>query len=122
MSRMRKLFDLRALVQGGSVRFALDERREGFALRGRGGEICAFVNECPHRGNPVDQGDGKLFAADGTLECQAHGAYFDAASGKCLRGPCAGLSLERVEYELLLGAAWLKGHAPSQEVPLLEDE
>jgi nitrite reductase/ring-hydroxylating ferredoxin subunit len=119
---MRKLFDLRALAPESSVRFPIDERREGFALRSGGGEICAFVNECPHRGNPVDQGDGKLFAADGTLECQAHGAYFEPASGKCLRGPCAGLSLERVEYELLLGAAWLKGHAPSQEAQLLDDD
>lgn len=84
--------------------------REGFALRLRSGEVRAFVNVCAHRGQPVDLGDGKLWDPDGTLECQAHGAHFDAATGICVRGPCEGKSLTRLELfeeagEVFLGAS-----------------
>ena len=111
---MRRLCESVALVEGRSRRFELEPLQgrfgpvvlEGFALR-VGGEVRAYVNVCPHRGQPVDLGDGKLVAPDGTLECQAHGAHFAALSGACVRGPCEGHGLGPVPIAERDGAVWL---------------
>ena len=80
---------------------------EGFAVRIASGAVRAWVNLCPHRGQAVDLGDGQLFTREGLLECQAHGAYFDADSGLCLAGACPGRALTPVRIEERDGAVWL---------------
>lgn len=78
--------------------------------------VRAWENVCPHRGQPVDLGDGRLFAADGTLECQAHGAHFDPLTGACVRGPRPEQALTAVEVREVDGALLL------DEDERLEDE
>ena len=110
-----KLCDLSQLRAGKSVRFPLSTvegrfgpvQLEGFALRTRGGAVRAFVNVCPHRAQPVDLGDGRLFLASGELECSAHGARFDPDSGACAGGPCDGRGLTPLAVEERAGALWL---------------
>ncbi|HUJ28789.1 MAG TPA: Rieske (2Fe-2S) protein [Myxococcales bacterium] len=102
-----KLFELKDLLPQGSVRFPLDALREGFAVRAADGSVHAYVNVCPHRLQPVDLGDGRLFNLRGQLECSAHWARFDPASGACLGGPCDGNGLTRLAIEVRDGAAWL---------------
>ncbi|GAC1340705.1 MAG: hypothetical protein NVSMB23_11350 [Myxococcales bacterium] len=105
---MKRVCDLAALAKGASVRFELGEgagrfgrvAREGFALLAADGAPRAYLNLCPHRGQPVDLGDGRLRLPDGTLECQAHGAVFDPASGVCLAGPCAGVGLRALPLQV----------------------
>ncbi len=80
---------------------------EGFALRTRAGAVRAYLNVCPHRAQPVDLGDGRLFLPSGELECSAHGARFDPASGECLGGPCDGRGLTRLAVEEREGALWM---------------
>jgi nitrite reductase/ring-hydroxylating ferredoxin subunit len=115
----RRLFESSALLPRASLRFELQQGSarghsalgsgpaEGFALRAADGSLRAYANECPHRGQPVDVGDGKLFQADGSIECQAHGAFFDPASGACVRGPCVGAALRALEVSERDGAVWL---------------
>lgn len=113
---MKRVCDLRALAAGASVRFELAPTpgrfgwipREGFALLGPDGAPRAYLNVCPHRGQPVDVGDGRLRLPDGRLECQAHGAVFDAATGACVGGPCAGAGLRALALEVR-GAALFVG-------------
>ncbi len=108
-----KLFDLAALRAGESVRFPL--RRaifppgplEGFAVRDASGTVRAYLNVCPHRLQPVDLGDGRLWLPTGELECQAHGARFDPATGACTGGPCEGRALTPLRIEEREGAAFL---------------
>jgi nitrite reductase/ring-hydroxylating ferredoxin subunit len=110
-----KLFDLSQLAPGGSVRFPLGvvqgrfgpALQEGFAVRTREGDVRAYVNVCPHRAQPVDVGDGRLWLASGEIECQAHGARFDPATGACLGGPCDGHGLTVLPIEEREGAVWL---------------
>jgi len=102
-----RLFELKDLLQGASVRFPLDPLREGFAVRAPDGSVHAYVNVCPHRLQPVDVGDGRLFTNSGQLECGAHGARFDPATGACTGGPCDGHGLTRLPIEERDGAAWL---------------
>ena len=101
-----KLFELSSLLAGSSVRFPIDQRIEGFAVRAPDGSVRAYVNVCPHRLQAVDVGDGKLWTNAGQIECHAHGARFDPASGACTGGPCDGRPLTRVHFEVRDGAAW----------------
>lgn len=102
-----KLFELSALRPGQSIRFALDEQREGFALRTSDGSVRAYLNVCPHRAQPVDLGDGKLWLPSGQIECSAHGARFDPGTGACAGGPCEGRALTPLTVEVREGAVWL---------------
>ena len=90
--RLRRLCASADLPAGASIRFPLEPARpyaeEGFAYRAPDGRVRAWVNVCPHRAQPVDLGDGRLFNAVGEVECQAHGARFDPSSGACVGGPC----------------------------------
>ena len=128
-STMRRLCNTADLRARTSLRFELGQGsssghaalgsgpREGFALRTDGGVLRAFVNECPHRGQPVDLGDGKLFQPDGTLECQAHGAWFDPDSGRCVGGPCVGDALRPLPVEERAGEVWLLGEQHANSAP-----
>jgi nitrite reductase/ring-hydroxylating ferredoxin subunit len=105
---VKRVCDLSDLSKRRSVRFDLPpahgrfglQPREGFVVASADGAPRAYVNLCPHRGQPVDLGDGRLFLADGNLECQAHGAVFDPATGACVRGPCAGAGLRALPAEV----------------------
>jgi nitrite reductase/ring-hydroxylating ferredoxin subunit len=94
------------VARTGSVRFPIDDQREAFALRAPDGTLCAYLNVCPHRAQPVDLGDGRLYNAAGEIECAAHGARFDPLTGACIGGPCEGdklVPLQIVEAD----GAWL---------------
>ena len=112
---MTKLFDLRDLPPGGSLRFPLPPLRgpfgplavEGFAHRAPDGTLRAWVNVCPHRAQPVDVGDGRLFNSLGEIECHAHGARFDPSSGLCVAGPCPNTSLQPLPIHEDEDALWL---------------
>ena len=101
-----KLFELADVPRFGSLRFPLPQG-EGFALRDGSGAVRAYVNICPHRAQPVDVGDGRLWLPTGEIECQAHGARFDPASGNCTGGPCDGRALTALSIEERDGAVWL---------------
>ena len=102
-----RLFDLADLGPGKSVLFPVGPGREGFAVRDATGAVRAYLNVCPHRAQPVDVGDGRLWLPSGEIECQAHGARFDPATGACMGGPCDGHPLTPLAIEERDGAAWL---------------
>ena len=113
---VRRICGAAALDGHASIRFELRPAQgrlgpialEGFALRDALGVVRGYLNVCSHRGQPVDVGDGRLFAGDGTLECQAHGARFDPASGRCVSGPGEGGALKVLPVEESDGAIWLR--------------
>jgi nitrite reductase/ring-hydroxylating ferredoxin subunit len=113
---MKRVCDLSELAAGASVRFELAPAagrfgriaREGFALLAPDGAPRAYLNVCPHRGQPVDVGDGRLRLPDGNLECQAHGAIFAAATGACVGGPCAGAGLISLFLEVRGAAVFVR--------------
>src|SRR5205085_6450335 len=91
-----KLFELRELQDRASVRFSLPPVRgrfgplalEGFAYRAWDGSVRGWVNLCPHRAQPLDLGDARLFNSLGEIACQAHAPRFDPETGACIAGPC----------------------------------
>ncbi len=61
----------------------------------------AFINECPHQGRRMDYAENAfLETPDQQLVCPAHGATFDAGTGFCTSGPCAGQSLTQLKISL----------------------
>ena len=96
---------------GKGVRFSLGEggsARQAFAVR-FGDRVYAYLNECSHAGLELDWLPGEFFDADGLyLVCSAHGALFEADSGRCLSGPCRGAGLVPVPVEERDGMVILK--------------
>ena len=88
--------DVGELPPGRTARFRLACRGHavhGFALNHEG-QVYAYVNSCPHVGTPLDLWPNEFLAEDGrTLVCATHGALFEADTGFCIGGPCAGDSL-----------------------------
>jgi nitrite reductase/ring-hydroxylating ferredoxin subunit len=60
------------------------------------GQVHGYRNSCPHIGIGLDYGDGRCLHNDKTLICSLHGALFEADTGYCVDGPCAGESLIRI--------------------------
>lgn len=75
------------------VRFEVNfegERAQAFAVRFEG-TVYAYLNRCVHMPMELDWKPGKFFDPDGRLlVCSTHGAVYEADSGRCLGGPCAG--------------------------------
>ena len=67
--------------------------------------VHAYRNSCPHLGIGLDYGNGQCLLEDGkTLLCAMHGATFEADTGLCTGGPCAGSRLKRVAVTIVNGA------------------
>jgi nitrite reductase/ring-hydroxylating ferredoxin subunit len=108
-----------ALRDGGSgVVFPLAPAVRGFAVRFQG-EVCAFVNRCPHLGTELDWQPGEFFEESGLyLVCSTHGALFEPVTGLCVAGPCRGASLETVQVTEQEGQVILENAANhSTEMP-----
>ena len=110
------------------VRFVLDERTNGFAIRFQG-RVNAFVNRCPHAGTELDWQPGEFFGGlppTGSesedsglyLVCSTHGAIFLPDTGKCVAGPCRGASLEPLQVREREGQVFLE----VEPGPAIEEE
>ncbi|WP_456413203.1 Rieske (2Fe-2S) protein [Thiolapillus sp.] len=67
---------------------------------------AAFVyrNRCPHTGINLEWQPDQFFHPDGAfLQCATHGALFRPEDGYCVRGPCAGDRLERINARIVDG-------------------
>jgi nitrite reductase/ring-hydroxylating ferredoxin subunit len=69
----------------------------GFLLRDEDGTVVAYRNLCRHLPVPLDGGTGQVLSTDRThLVCATHGATYRLRDGYCVKGPCEGLSLQRL--------------------------
>ena len=61
----------------------------------------AYENSCPHTGVNLNWQEGQFFSVDGLyLECSMHGALFDPVTGACIRGPCVGSNLKKINISI----------------------
>ncbi|MEW8562921.1 MAG: Rieske 2Fe-2S domain-containing protein [Candidatus Thiodiazotropha sp.] len=95
-----------SLEDPGSRGFVI-ERKGGslalFVVR-RGEHVMAYENSCPHTGINLEwQPDHFLDLSGSYIQCATHGALFRLEDGYCLRGPCAGDSLQSIEVQLEAG-------------------
>lgn len=74
----------------------------------------AYLNQCPHRGIPLDWTPGQVLDPSGQLLlCAMHGALFHPENGHCLAGPCHGQALTAIDIEVTQDNIWLS--LPSAE-------
>jgi len=93
------LCSLDALEDPGSLGFYLESDqgpREIFLVR-KGSRVFAYQNSCPHTGVNLEWQANQFLDLGGSfIQCANHGALFRIEDGYCLRGPCAGESLQPV--------------------------
>ena len=81
------------------MRFAVDyygRPAPAFAVR-YAGRVHGYLNRCAHVAMELDWQEGVFFDSSGRdLICSTHGATYEAATGKCLGGPCSGTPLVRL--------------------------
>ncbi len=62
------------------------------------GELVCYLNACPHIGVTLNWLPDQFFDSETEfLQCAMHGALFRPEDGFCVRGPCVGRSLSRLE-------------------------
>lgn len=97
---------------GHGVRFEVEyfgERVPAFVIR-KDGKAHGYLNRCAHVAMELDWQEGVFFDADGRdLLCSTHGATYDAASGRCIGGPCSGKPLVRLRLEERNGRVYFMG-------------
>jgi len=97
---------------GRGVRFEVEyfgEPAPAFAIRYRG-RVHAYLNRCAHVAMELDWQEGGFFDSAGyDLLCSTHGATYDAASGRCIGGPCNGSPLVKLLVEERDGMVYFTG-------------
>ena len=75
----------------------------GFVVR-RGERVYAYLNTCPHQGNPLNwKPDAFLTRNRELIMCSVHGAVFEIDSGMCVGGPCVGRTLRMLPAQVVDG-------------------
>jgi nitrite reductase/ring-hydroxylating ferredoxin subunit len=73
----------------------------GFLVR-KGDRIFAYVNRCPHAGQPLNRSpEGFLDASNQSIMCRSHGAMFDIETGLCVAGICSGQALQSLPVRVI---------------------
>jgi nitrite reductase/ring-hydroxylating ferredoxin subunit len=73
----------------------------GFLVR-KGDQIFAYVNRCPHAGQPLNRSpEGFLDASNQLIMCRSHGAMFDIETGLCVAGICSGQALQSLPVRVI---------------------
>jgi len=104
VGRRRELCPLDEIDDPGTRGFELDlglaQPLRLFVVR-RDDVLAAYLNRCPHTGAPLEWLPDQFFDLDNSfIQCAMHGALFRPADGYCVRGPCAGQSLEALDLEV----------------------
>jgi len=99
MGHVVRLCHRSELAEGSARGFDPNSHGRDMLFVVRRGGFHAYRNACPHwEGTSLPwRKDAYLNADASRIECSAHGAQFDIASGACLQGPCVGQSLTRVD-------------------------
>jgi nitrite reductase/ring-hydroxylating ferredoxin subunit len=109
----RLICDSAALPDSGrGVRFEVEyfgAPAPAFVVR-QAGRVHGYLNRCAHVAMELDWQEGVFFDSEGRdLICSTHGALYEAASGRCLGGPCNGTSLVKLRLEERDGSVYFMG-------------
>lgn len=88
---------------------------DGFVVR-RGARVYAYLNTCPHQGNPLNwKPDAFMTKNRELIMCSVHGAIFAVESGLCVGGPCVGRTLRSLPANVVADRVVVDvGAAPSR--------
>lgn len=106
MTRRVVLCRAEEISEGVARSFIIGEglNRVDILLVRRNGVLRAYLNSCPHEGTPLETFPDKFLDENGSLlVCSTHGARFLVETGCCVSGPCEGLRLSSVAYDVEAG-------------------
>ncbi len=64
--------------------------------------VYIYKNSCPHIGVALEWVEDQFLDSSHTMiQCVNHGALFVIESGDCVAGPCCGLNLTAVKFEVV---------------------
>lgn len=95
--RQQVLCRLDDMADGTARGFSVDNGEQALAviIVRQGSVVYGYRNRCPHTGINLEWLPDQFFDGSGEyLQCSVHGALFRPEDGYCIRGPCAGKSLE----------------------------
>jgi nitrite reductase/ring-hydroxylating ferredoxin subunit len=105
--RQQVLCALAEISDPGTRGFDLDfgaKRVERIFVVRKGEVLAAYRNRCPHTGAPLEWLPDQFFDLDNSfIQCALHGALFRPEDGYCVRGPCAGQSLQMLDLAVIEG-------------------
>ena len=109
----RLICESEAVADGGrGVRFEVEyfgQPAPAFVVR-YNGNVHGYLNRCAHVAMELDWQEGVFFDSDRRdLLCSTHGATYDAASGRCIGGPCNGSPLVKLRLEERDGLIYFMG-------------
>jgi nitrite reductase/ring-hydroxylating ferredoxin subunit len=109
----RLICESTALAESGrGVRFEVEyfgDPAPAFVIR-KAGKVHGYLNRCAHVAMELDWQEGVFFDSGGRdLLCSTHGAQYDAASGRCLGGPCNKTPLVKLRVEERGGRIYFMG-------------
>ena len=100
------------LDSGKVVRFEVEyfgEPAPAFVIR-KNGKAYGYLNRCAHVAMELDWQEGVFFDSEGRdLLCSTHGATYEAASGRCVGGPCNGSPLVKLKVHERDGMIYFMG-------------
>ena len=97
---MTVLCHIDELAEDSSKGFELDDQSL-FAVK-KDGKVYLYRNQCPHLGVELNWQEDQFLDMDNALiQCATHGALFIIEDGECVSGPCQGLCLEAVSFEII---------------------
>ncbi len=98
----QKICDITVLQDQEAQEFCMavqQQQKDGFVFA-FAGQYFAYENSCPHTGANLNWQPAQFFSLDGLyLQCSLHGALFEPQTGLCVRGPCRGQRLKKIELE-----------------------
>lgn len=107
---VQKICQINDLDEGASLEFRVKnatEEKEAFLIYFKQ-QFYAYINHCPHTGVNLNWQPGQFFSLDGVfLQCSLHGAFFKPENGLCVRGPCQGQSLGRLNIDIRQNTVFL---------------
>jgi nitrite reductase/ring-hydroxylating ferredoxin subunit len=94
-------------ARGFAIALADGSALDGFLVR-RGSRVFAYADSCPHTGAPLAWMPDRYLDLEGAyVQCALHGALFIPESGLCVRGPCAGASLQALDVAIRDGRIYV---------------
>ena len=94
-------FDELEEIAARGVRMQPGDGPADYIIVRQGPRVFAYRNRCPHTGVSLEWLPNQFLSLDGGyLQCATHGALFRLDNGYCVRGPCAGQSLQSLEVRL----------------------
>ncbi|WP_455379775.1 Rieske (2Fe-2S) protein [Acidihalobacter prosperus] len=110
MSYEHYVITLQDLPEPGSttVEITVRDRKHSIILVRHAAQIYGYLNQCPHRGTPLDWMPGNVLDKDRRyIICATHGALFRIHDGHCIAGPCLGEGLIPIPLKVDGGTVYI---------------